>query len=206
VGERKTNLEDVTGYTIRNSRYLNVTNRCSLRCRFCPKFNGQWTVGEYDMRLQHEPEVADLVQAAGNPADYDEIVFCGMGEATTRLDAVIQVASALREKGASLRLNTSGVANLLYGRNVAAELARHIQSISVSLNASDEATYNHLCRPQLPGTYAAVLEFIRDAREAGADVTVTAVDGLPGVDINACEQLASELGVKFRRRVLDVLV
>ncbi|MDR1310648.1 MAG: TatD family nuclease-associated radical SAM protein [Burkholderiaceae bacterium] len=206
VGEQETRSEDVTGYTIRNSRYLNVTNRCSLRCRFCPKFNGQWTLGEYNMRLQYEPDVADLIQAAGNPASYDEIVFCGMGEATLRLDTVVQVAKALRDRGAALRLNTSGVANLVYGRNVAAELARYIPSMSVSLNASDEETYNLHCRPQLPGTYSAVLDFIRDARRAGADVTATAVDGLAGVDVKACERLAGELGVRFRRRVLDVLI
>lgn len=197
--------EEVIGYTIRNNRYLNVTNRCSLRCRFCPKFNGEWSVREYNMRLRYEPTVDELIEAAGNPADYDEIVFCGMGETTMRLDVLLEVARALREKGARLRLNTSGVANIVHGRDVAPELARYIQSMSVSLNAQNEEVYNRHCNPKLPGTYASMLEFIKSAKAAGADVTVTAVDGLPDVDIAACEAIAKDLGVKFRRRVLDDL-
>ncbi|WAW11219.1 TatD family nuclease-associated radical SAM protein [Oxalobacter vibrioformis] len=197
--------EEVIGYTIRNNRYLNVTNRCSLRCRFCPKFNGEWSVREYNMRLRYEPTVEELIEAAGNPADYDEIVFCGMGETTMRLDVLLEVARALREKGARLRLNTSGVANIVHGRDVAPELARYIQSMSVSLNAQNEEVYNRHCNPKLPGTYASMLEFIKSAKAAGADVTVTAVDGLPGVDIAACAGIANDLGVKFRRRVLDDL-
>lgn len=197
--------EEVIGYTIRNSRYLNVTNRCSLRCRFCPKFNGDWSVREYSMRLRYEPTVQELIEAAGNPSDYDEIVFCGMGEATMRLDVLLEVARELREKGARLRLNTSGVANIVHGRDVAPELARYIQSMSVSLNAQNEDVYNAHCNPKLPGTYGAMLDFIKSAKASGAEVTVTAVDGLPGVDIAACEALAEKLGVKFRRRVLDDL-
>lgn len=197
--------EEVIGYTIGNSRYLNVTNRCSLRCRFCPKFNSGWDVREYNMRLHREPSADELVEAAGNPTEYDEIVFCGMGEATMRLDVLLTVARRLREKGAKLRLNTSGVANIEHGRDVAPELARYIQSLSISLNAQNEAIYNQHCQPKRPGTYASVLEFIQSAKASGADVTVTAVDGLPGVDIAACEALAANMGVKFRRRVLDEL-
>ena len=198
--------EEVIGYTIKNSRYLNVTNRCSLRCRFCPKFNSGWEVSEYNMRLHREPSADELVAAAGDPAGYDEVVFCGMGEATMRLDVLLEAARRLREKGARLRLNTSGVANIEHGRDVAPELARYIQSVSVSLNAQNEEVYNLHCQPKRPGTYASVLGFIRSAKAAGADVTVTAVDGLPGVDIAACSAIAAEMGVKFRRRVLDELV
>jgi len=200
-----TKPEEVIGYTIRNSRYLNVTNRCSLRCRFCPKFNSEWSIHEYNMRLHYEPTAEELIAAAGNPADSDEIVFCGMGEATMRLDVLLEVASVLREKGATLRLNTSGVANIVHGRDVAPELARHIQSMSVSLNAQNEEIYNRHCYPKLPGTYASMLEFIKSAKAAGADVTLTAVDGLVDVDVVACEAIAREFGVKFRRRVLDDL-
>lgn len=199
--------EDTVGYTLHGSRYLNVTNQCGiLRCAFCPKFSGAWSVKEYDMRLHHHPSADELVAAAGNPADYKEIVFCGMGESTMRLDVMLDVARRLREKGARLRLNTNGLGNLINGRDVAPEIAALIPTISVSLNAQDEETYNRHCRPKDPGAYASVLEFVESARKAGADVTVTAINGLPGVDIAACKAIADRLGVKFRRRVLDDLV
>lgn len=201
------NGEDTVGYTLHGSRYLNLTNRCGiLRCAFCPKFSGAWSVKEFDMRLHHNPSADELVEAAGNPADYKEIVFCGMGESTMRLDVMLEVARRLREKGARLRLNTNGLGNLINGRDVAPEIAALIPTISVSLNAQDEETYNRHCRPKDPGAYASVLEFIESARKSGADVTVTAIDGLPGVDVAACEAIADRLGVKFRKRVLDDLV
>lgn len=157
------------------------------------------------MHLHHHPTVDELVEAAGNPADYREIVFCGMGESTTRLDDMLEVARRLREKGAKLRLNTNGLGNMINGRDVAPEIAALIPVISVSLNAQDEETYNRHCRPKFSGAYASVLEFVASAKKAGADVTVTAVDGLPGVDVKACEAIANRLGVKFRRRALDDL-
>ncbi|EEO28558.1 TatD family nuclease-associated radical SAM protein [Oxalobacter paraformigenes] len=201
------NCEDTVGYTLHGSRYLNLTNRCGiLRCAFCPKFNGAWSVKEYDMRLHHYPSADELVEAAGNPADYKEIVFCGMGESTMRLEVMLEVARRLREKGARLRLNTNGLGNLINGRDVAPEIAALIPTISVSLNAQDEETYNRHCRPKDPRAYASVLEFVESARKAGADVTVTAIDGLPGVNIAACQAVADRLGVRFRRRVLDDLV
>ena len=128
-----------------------------------------------------------------------------MGESTTRLDDMLEVARRLREKGAKLRLNTNGLGNMINGRDVAPEIAALIPVISVSLNAQDEETYNRHCRPKFSGAYASVLEFVASAKKAGADVTVTAVDGLPGVDVKACEAIANRLGVKFRRRVLDDL-
>ena len=196
------------GYTIRNSRYLNLTNRCGmLRCAFCPKFNGSWSVKEYSMRLQHNPTVEELVEAAGEPGQYDEVVFCGMGESTARLDIMLEVARRLREKGITkLRLNTNGLANQMYGRDVAPEIAAVIPTISVSMNAQNEETYIRHCRPKFSGAYQSMLDFVKSAHEAGADVTVTAVDGLPDVDVKACAAIAEKLGVKFRRRVLDDLV
>ena len=205
-GEQK-QFEDTIGYTLHGSRYLNVTNRCGiLRCAFCPKFNGQWSIKEYDMRLHHNPSVEELMEAAGNPADYKEIVFCGMGESTMRLDVMLEVARRLKEKGAKLRLNTNGTGSLLNGREIAPDLVAVIPTLSVSLNAQDEETYNRHCRPKNAGTYAGVIDFIKSAKKAGGDVTVTAIDGLLGVDIAACEAIANDLGVKFRRRVLDDLV
>ena len=40
------------GYSLHGNRYLNITSRCTLRCDFCPKFSGCWTVQDYDLRLR----------------------------------------------------------------------------------------------------------------------------------------------------------
>ncbi|KPL28803.1 MAG: radical SAM protein [Acidithiobacillales bacterium SM1_46] len=198
--------ERVVGYTLRDSRYLNVTSRCTLRCTFCPKFNGSWTVQDFDLRLRSDPSADELIEAAGDVHAWREIVFCGLGEPTLRLYTVLEVAARLRKQGAPrLRLNTDGLANLVYGRDVTPDFEGNIDAISVSLNAQDEETYNRLCRPSLPGSYQAMLDFIRHARDYVPEVVVTAIDGLPGVDIEACREIAERLGVRFRRRVLGVV-
>jgi TatD DNase family protein len=50
-----------------------------------------------------------------------------------------------------------------------------------------------------------MLDFVKCAREFVPEITLTAIDGLPGVDMAACEKIAQRLRVGFRRRVLDVV-
>ncbi|HYA37941.1 MAG TPA: TatD family nuclease-associated radical SAM protein [Candidatus Methylomirabilis sp.] len=205
VMENKTGATQTVGYTLRDSRYLNITNRCTLRCAFCPKFNGEWTVQDYPLRLTREPTLEEIVAAAGNPEDYREIVFCGLGEPTLRLYTLLEAAARLRPRTKRIRLNTDGLANLVYGRDVTPDMEGLIDALSVSLNAQDAETYNLHCRPKLPGAFEAVLDFVKCARDFVPEITLTAIDGLPGVDVVACEKIAQRLGVHFRRRVLDVV-
>jgi TatD family-associated radical SAM protein len=190
-------------YDLHGSRYLNVTNRCTLRCAFCPKFNGSWTVAGYDLRLtEEEPDANRLIAAAGDTDAFQEIVFCGFGEPTLRLYTVLEAGAELRQRGARVRLNTDGLANLIHGRDVTPDLEDSIDAISISLNAQNEDVYNRHCRPPMPGAFGALLDFAARAREFVPSVTLTAIDGLPGVDIPACRAIAERLGVGFRRREL----
>ncbi len=50
-----------------------------------------------------------------------------------------------------------------------------------------------------------MLDFLEHAPRYVSEVTATAIDGLEGVDIDACRWLAEERGVAFRRRVLGVV-
>lgn len=192
----------VIGYTLRDSRYLNVTNRCTLRCAFCPKFRGDWRVGDYDLRLHAEPDTEALLAAAGDPRDYREVVFCGFGEPTLRLYTVLEVGAELKRRGARVRLNTDGLANLVHGRDVTPDFEDSIDAVSISLNAQDADTYNRHCRPPMPDAWPALLDFAARVREFVPAVTLTAIDGLDGVDIDACRAIAERLGVGFRRRGL----
>ncbi|MGE0081577.1 MAG: TatD family nuclease-associated radical SAM protein [Thiohalomonadaceae bacterium] len=197
--------EPTLTYELHGNLYLNVTWHCTLRCAFCPKFNGEWDVQGYDLRLRREPSTEELLEAIGDPAPYREIVFCGLGEPTLRLDVLLAVARAMKRAGKRVRVNTDGLANLVHGRDVTPEMAEVVDAVSISLNAQDEATYVRHTRPKRDGAYAAVLDFAARARDAGMEVTLTAIDGLEGVDIPACERIARDLGVKFRRRVLDAV-
>ena len=194
---------EVIAYTLHGNCYLNLTNRCTLRCAFCPKFNKEWEVQGYPLRLPREPGVEEILAAVGNPTAYREVVFCGLGEPTLRLAELLQVAETLKQAGARIRVNTDGLANWVHQRDIVPELAGRVDALSISLNAQDETTYNRHCRPPAAGAFPELLEFILRAREAIPDITLTAIDGLEGVDIAACEALAQRFKVKFRRRVLD---
>lgn len=186
-------------YRIRNSLYLNITNRCSNSCTFCAKFD-EFTVKGHNLLLDHEPGFEEVMAAIGQPEGIDEVVFCGFGESLLRLDLVKQVAQALKQRGYKIRINSDGQANLAHGRNILPELAGLVDSISVSLNAPDAVTYAKLCNtPYGAQGYQGVCDFLREAPGYIPEVTATAVT-VPGIDIEACRKVAEELGVAFRVR------
>ena len=85
---------------------------------------------------------------------------------------------------------------------VCPDLTGPVDLLSVSMNARYETLYNRHCRPALRGSCQAVLSFLEQAPRHISEVTATAIEGLQGVDIAACQRLAMERGVQFRRRVL----
>ena len=186
-------------YRIRNSLYLNITNRCSNRCSFCPKFD-DFTVKGHNLMLNSEPSFEEVMAAIGQPSEIDEVVFCGYGEPLLRLDLVRQVAAELKQRGYFIRINTDGQANQAHGRDILPELAGLVDSISVSLNAPDAATYSRLCNtPFGDAGFSSVCDFIRKATAHIPQVFASAVT-VPGIDIEACRMLAEALGAEFRVR------
>jgi len=192
-------------YTIDDRRYLSITDRCTLACEFCPKTQGSMQVHNYDLSFNHRPDTDEIISAMGQVSDYSWIVFCGFGEPTLRLKTLLEVATHIKQQGGRVRLNTDGLANRVHKRNVLPEMAGCIDALSVSLNAQNESVYNRHCVPALENSWQSVLDFLQLAPAYIADVTATAINGLEGVDIDACRQLAEERGVKFRQRELDTV-
>lgn len=190
-------------YRIRNSLYLNITNRCTNACTFCAK-RTDFHVKGHLLKLPAEPGVEEVMAEVGDPGPYDEIVFCGFGEPLLRLTEVREIASRLKHLGTRIRINTDGLANLVHGRNILPELAGLVDALSVSLNAPDAATYARIC-PNRYGeaSFPAVLAFLRDAPRYVPSVTATAV-ALPGLDLDAVRRLAESIeGVTFRLRAYN---
>lgn len=190
-------------YKIRNSLYLNITNRCTSKCTFCVKFHTDFVKG-HNLRLEHEPTEEELKGAIGDPSRYAEVVFCGYGEPLLRLDIVKSVASWIKERGGNVRINTNGHGNLIHKRNILPELEGIVDSVSISLDAQDEETYNRLCKPAFKNAYKEVLNFIKEAKKYIPNVTVTVVTA-EGVSVEKCREIAESLGVKLRVRRLDVV-
>ncbi len=190
-------------YALHGNCYINLTNRCTLRCSFCPKFNKQWDVKGYTLRLKSEPDRKQILAAVNDPSNYNEIVFCGLGEPTLRLYEMLTVATQLKQHGGRIRVNTDGLANAVYGRDITPLLNGCVDALSISLNTQNEKLYLQHCRPLINNAYHHMLEFVHAAREHVPDITLTAIDGLNKVDMSACEDIANKLGVKFRKRIMN---
>jgi len=190
-------------YKIRDSLYLNITNRCTNQCSFCIRYQSDFVKG-HNLRLENEPTERELKEAIGDPSMFKEIVFCGYGEPTLRFDVVKSVSAWIKERGGVVRINTNGQGNLINKRNILPELKGIVDIASVSLNTQDAESYNRICRPVFENAFAEIVDFIRKAKKYIADVQATVVE-MEGVDIDKCRRLTDELGVKLRVRKLDVV-
>jgi TatD family-associated radical SAM protein len=195
-------MSDTLTYEGYNNLYLNITNRCTARCEFCIKHYADGVYG-YNLRLTQEPTLNQIITALQQHelSQYREIVFAGFGEPLTRLDDVLFITRWLKRHNAQVRVDTIGHVKLYHPhRNIAAELKKAgLDTISISLNAHNEETYNQLCRPANPQAYHSMLSFARDAKKAGIRTRLTIVN-LPVVDIEECMKIAEEIGADFKIR------
>ncbi|MBI3794168.1 MAG: YchF/TatD family DNA exonuclease [Nitrospinae bacterium] len=192
-------------YWIRNSLYVNVSRACNNRCVFCPREENPVVQGHY-LGLARDPEAREIISAVGDSRP-DEIVLCGFGEPTIRLDVVKEVASAMKQKGLKVRLNTNGQGSLINGRDIVPELKGLVDVASVSLNADNAETYNKICLPADPANaFKAVCDFITRSRDVLPDTVASAVAYPPDVDVEKVKKFAEEtLKVRFRTRMLDLV-
>ncbi len=192
-------------YPIRDSLYINLTNRCTSQCYFCIRSVSDFVKG-HKLRLEAEPSAADVLREIAAAGKYREIVFCGYGEPTLRLEVIKEIAAAVKAGGGQVRLVTNGHGNLINKRSIAAELVGLIDNVSVSLNTDTAEQYQKVCHASFgDGTYEEVKRFIRECKEALLKVEVTCLD-IPEVDIERCKEIAEkELGVDFRLRRYNVV-
>ena len=197
-------------YEYEGALYVNLTNKCNCSCAFClrqGKAEGS-IYTEDSLWLEREPTkeeaLADFLRR--DVCSYREIVFCGYGEPTYRLDAILWLVDELKAKfGESLppvRINTNGHGSLINGRDICPELEGRIQTLSISLNATNAPDYVALCRPiQGEAAYHGMLTFARDAKAYVPNVVMTIVDkDKTREEIDTCFRIAEELGVTLRVR------
>ncbi len=187
-------------YQIRNSLYINVTNRCNADCIFCDR-KGEAVISGYNLKMDksQEPPAEKYIEEIGDPKKYDEIVFCGYGEPTIRWEVVKEVAKYVKEHGGKTRLNTDGHGNFINKRDITPELKDLIDTVSISLNSTDPQQYAKLMRVD-PKLHQEMLDFAKKAKQY-AKVVMTIV-GMNDVDTEKAKKFVTEeLKVEFRERV-----
>lgn len=186
-------------YKIRNSLYLNITLRCNADCWFCDR-KGEAIVKGYNLKITKEPTSEEIIKAIGNPKDFDEIVFCGFGEPTIRLDVIKEVGKWVKQNNGVVRLNTDGHGNIINRRNIVPELVGIVDSISISLNSTDPKQYGEMMRLDPEKYFPAMIEFAKDAVKYIGNVTMTIVDLTGADEIKAKNFVEKGIGAKFKNR------
>lgn len=195
-------------YEVGNNLYLNLTNKCPCACTFCLRNHADGAYGSEPLWLEHEPSMEEIFTDLDNRdiAKYNEIVFCGYGEPTCRLDAMLEVANELkaRQYCPVLRLNTNGLGDLINDRPIAEELCGVIDIISISLNAATKEEYMKVTRPKFDNAWEAMQKFTSDCVKTGnSEIIMSVVDVIPPEQIEASRILAESLGAKLRVREYD---
>ena len=87
-------------YAGRNGIYVNLTNRCPCACTFCLRQNRDKVFNSDSLWLEREPTVKEICDSIDtwDLAKYEEIVFCGYGEPTERLEDLLKVAEYIKSK------------------------------------------------------------------------------------------------------------
>ena len=194
-------------YAVGKNLYLNLTNRCPCACTFCIRSFGDGAYGSDPLWLEHEPSYeevcADLRQR--DLSSYQEVVFCGFGEPTERMELLQQVAAYLKAHGVScIRLNTNGLADLIYGKPMAHALQGYVDVVSVSLNAGTAAEYEAVPRPKFgAAAFPAMQQFAVACKQYVPKVMFSVVDVLPESELEAAKELAAKLDIPLRIRKFD---
>ena len=185
-------------YQVKQSVYVNLTNRCPCACRFCLRNNGSGVFGSGPLWLEREPTLEEVTASLDgwDYARFREVVFCGYGEPTERLNVLLAAADHLKRRDAALRVRVNG-------KPTAALFAGKVDCLSISLNTDDAAEYLDLCRPKFgAAAYPALLAFTKEAAAVVPEVVMTVV-GEPVTSLEKqarCRVLAESLGARLRVR------
>lgn len=185
--------------------YVNLTNRCDCSCTFCLRRMKEMAEGS-SLWLKKEPTAEDLKGEMENvPWDMiSEVVFCGFGEPTQKLSVLVEMLHYVKERhpGMPTRLNTNGLGELAHGREISGEFKGILDTISISLNASDAEKYLALTNAKYGiGAYEAMLAFAEHSKKYVPNVVLTIVDHVnPPEEIEKCRRICEERGLSLRVR------
>lgn len=185
--------------------YVNMTNRCPCACTFCLRQNKDYVFDSDSLWLEREPTVKEVCDSLDgwNLTQYKEIVFCGYGEPTERLYDLLEVARYIRSKSdIKTRINTNGLADLIWNESTASKLEGLIDAVSISLNATNKEDYLKVVRPKFGmESFDAMLKFTQDCTKYVPSVTMTMVDVVTSrEEQEKGRKICESVGATFRVR------
>ena len=193
-------------YEYGDNLYVNPTNRCNFNCEFCLRKNGNdGSIYTHNLWLKREPGLEEIFEllAQWDLSRYSELVFCGYGEPTERLDVLAAVARHAKERfGCRVRVNTNGMADLIWGRDTSADFAGIVDVVSISLNSPDPEKYQAVVRSRFgEKSFHAMLAFAQNVKRYVPEVVLTTVETvLTKEEEERCAEICRNIGVTYRIR------
>ena len=192
-------------YEIEGKLYLNITNKCPCNCTFCIRNNGDTAYGSDPLWLEHQPSADEVIEnlKERDLDSYKEIIFCGYGEPTCELEIMKTVAEFIRSVSKTpIRVNTNGLGSVYNKRDIAPDFKGLIDTVSISLNASDAEAYDKITRPSFKNvnSFEKMLSFAKEVSQYVPDTMLTVVDIIGEEEIKKSQAIADKIGIKLRVR------
>lgn len=195
-------------YEVHDNLYVNLTNKCPCSCTFCLRQTRDHMENSGVLWLEREPSYEEVI-AEFSKFDlnkYKEVVFCGFGEPTERIDVLLKVARYVKDTfNKPTRINTNGLGNLVCGSDITPELKGLIDTVSISLNTPNKERYHELVRSRFGDiSYDAMLDFAKEAVKYVPNVVMTTVETtITHEEEKECQAICDRLGVKYRIRPFE---
>lgn len=193
-------------YKVDTGLYINVTNRCTNRCDFCIRNNGDGAYGSDSLWLEREPTVDEVLEDvfSHDLTKYSELVFCGYGEPTVRLHDIREIALGIKKRYPSIkiRVNTNGHSDLIFGMDTAPLYKDAFDVVSISLNTPNAAKYVEMCHPVYREmAFDALLTFAKNVNNYVQNTLLSVVrQTLSADELEKCREIADSLGVTLKVR------
>ena len=193
-------------YEVDTGLYINVTNRCTNRCEFCIRNNGDGAYGSDSLWLEREPTVDEVLSDvfSRDLTKYSELVFCGYGEPTVRLNDIREIALGIKKRYPSIkiRVNTNGHSDLILGTDTAPLYKDAFDVVSISLNTPNADKYVEMCHPVYhKAAFDTLLTFAKNVNNYVQKTLLSVVrQTLTDWELEECYKIAADLGVTLKVR------
>lgn len=195
-------------YEVHSGLYVNMTNKCPCACVFCLRQDRDEMENSGSLWLDREPTVDEVIAEFDkfDMTKYEEVVFCGFGEPTQRLDDLLKVAEFVKKTyDIPIRINTNGLSDLIYQKDTAPMFEGLIDTVSISLNTPNPERYFELTRSKFGiESFDAMLKFAGNVKKYVKNVVLTTVSTTLTAEEEAeCAKICENLGVTYRIRPFE---
>ena len=123
-----------------------------------------------------------------------------------RVYDIVEIASYIKRKykDMHIRINTNGLANLVHEKDITPLLKDCIDTVSISLNASNAEEYYKITRNKFGiKSYDEMLKFAVECKKYVPNVVMTVVDCIGEEEIEACRKVCNKIGLPLRVRPFE---